>query len=558
MKHKIKKLDISLDSIFKLADRCRENGDVMGALRWVDKADRLFGIREDFDFIELLADVYEIAGITDSALRYWFLALDCCNEDELTDIYESLAVCFGVKGDKQTSDYYYEKMLRRMGWSRPEIESYLSGEPQEEQSPKLFHRVFPPEKADYAEQIGKGLDFLRRGDFEKAEKEFDAVHPASKDGKRAGNFAALSEIMQGRASDAISRVQTLLSQDEDSLELLVTLGTAYRANGEPEKGVPIAKELAKRDGLSNEEMLKVSSLLCELGLHSDVFEYARRMEKQFAYDGNVLFMEGIAAINCGMEEEAKEVFDRLLTLYPDAAVVEYYLKAAEEGSISSASYLYRVPPEERQLREEKLEELTELTVSDLRNRYSAEMDEIEELFDWCFDEMDGQDLRLQAIAVTLALNADAREYLEDLLLDYQVNDVIKTEVVRNLCIRNKECSLRIVVHNTYQIVTLPTLHIGRKAHKKFMEGYALCMSHFGLRAEGLTELIPPIAGVLYGSLAEKNLLDEVDSAETVAASICSLCGLHEENDALRMLCLIVGANYDKVFRFLEVYRGSEK
>ena len=239
MKHKIKKLDISLDSIFKLADRCRENGDVMGALRWVDKADRLFGIREDFDFIELLADVYEIAGITDSALRYWFLALDCCNEDELTDIYESLAVCFGVKGDKQTSDYYYEKMLRRMGWSRPEIESYLSGEPQEEQSPKLFHRVFPPEKADYAEQIGKGLDFLRRGDFEKAEKEFDAVHPASKDGKRAGNFAALSEIMQGRASDAISRVQTLLSQDEDNLELLVTLGTAYRANGEPEKGVPI-------------------------------------------------------------------------------------------------------------------------------------------------------------------------------------------------------------------------------------------------------------------------------------------------------------------------------
>ena len=165
---------------------------------------------------------------------------------------------------------------------------------------------------------------------------------------------------------------------------------------------------------------------------------------------------------------------------------------------------------------------------------------------------------MQAIAVTLALNADAREYLEDLLLDYQVNDVIKTEVVRNLCIRNKECSLRIVVHNTYQIVTLPTLHIGRKAHKKFMEGYALCMSHFGLRAEGLTELIPPIAGVLYGSLAEKNLLDEVDSAETVAASICSLCGLHEENDALRMLCLIVGANYDKVFRFLEVYRGSEK
>ena len=64
MKHKIKKLDISLDSIFKLADRCRENGDVMGALRWVDKADRLFGIREDFDFIELLADVYEIAGRT--------------------------------------------------------------------------------------------------------------------------------------------------------------------------------------------------------------------------------------------------------------------------------------------------------------------------------------------------------------------------------------------------------------------------------------------------------------------------------------------------------------
>ena len=359
------------------------------------------------------------------------------------------------------------------------------------------------------------------------------------------NAAALGEAKYGAAK-----------QFSDSV--LVTLGTAYRANGEPEKGVPIAKELAKRDGLSNEEMLKVSSLLCELGLHSDVFEYARRMEKQFAYDGNVLFMEGIAAINCGMEEEAKEVFDRLLTLYPDAAVVEYYLKAAEEGSISSASYLYRVPPEERQLREEKLEELTELTVSDLRNRYSAEMDEIEELFDWCFDEMDGQDLRLQAIAVTLALNADAREYLEDLLLDYQVNDVIKTEVVRNLCIRNKECSLRIVVHNTYQIVTLPTLHIGRKAHKKFMEGYALCMSHFGLRAEGLTELIPPIAGVLYGSLAEKNLLDEVDSAETVAASICSLCGLHEENDALRMLCLIVGANYDKVFRFLEVYRGSEK
>ncbi|MBO5525347.1 MAG: hypothetical protein J5993_01215 [Clostridia bacterium] len=545
------KIDLSEERLMRLAENATDEDRLYDALRWANKADRLYEIKNTYRYQALLAEIYEHAGVVEGALQHWFYALDVADASEVGEVYEALAYCFDTRGDKVTASFYYDKAMKSPGFIG---EFELAEQPMEPPATKnIFRRVFPCEKADFTQEILSAIDEMRKGEFAEAERKLEEIPHAAKDYRKAGNFLAVSKLMQGKGEEAVKVAEDLYRTYPDDSEIAVTLATAYKADERVEEGMAIAKQLIKRTDLSNDEMFKVAALLCELELHQDAYEYTKILGNYMPFDGNLLYMSGAAACNSKNYEDGIRTFEKLVTMYPDAYVVRYYQSYYQNGGREKMPYVYRVFEEERRRREAYLGYLMSMEQSDAMLEYEERMQEIDELLLWCFDEMDGQDIRLQAYAITVAIHLEAYEFLQEILMNYQVEDVIKVEIIRDLCVKNKDVFFRVVVYNLYQTVRLPKLSIGRKARKKFLEGYAECVSQFGLRIDGLMDVLPEKAEDFYRRLEKHEKLDGVKSPQTVAIALCYLCGLKKEREAIKMLCLLLDANLDDVFRLLEVY-----
>lgn len=544
------KLDLSKQRLMSLAEKSLNEDRLYDALRWANKADNLYGVKNTYDYESFLADVYEHAGVVDGAIQHWFYALDLANKFEVGEVYESLAFCFENKGDKSTASFYYNKAMKSPSFDENMFE--VVEEPVAPPKRQIFRRVFPYEKADFSQEIMSALDEMRKGEFAKAEEKLEEIPTVSKDYRKAGNFLAISKLMQGKAEEAVAVSEELYRKFPKDSEIIVTLATAYKADEQIEKGIALARELKQRTDLSNDEMFKVAALLCELELHAEAYEYTCMLDKYMPFDGNLLFMSGCAAINSGNYEAGLAVFDKLVIMYPDAYVVRFYQKLYQSGSRARMTYLYRLPEEDRKARENYLNDLMTIDIRDAELEYECSQNEIDEIMYWCFDEMDGQDIRLQAFAISVAIRLKAYEFLQDILMNYQVDDVIKVEIVRELCSKNVTRDFRVVVYNLFQNLHLRKLSIGRKARKKFLDGYAECVAQFGLRIEDMMNILPDKAEELYRTLEAKEKLDEIKNEQTVAVALCYLSGIRKEKEVVRMLAMILDADPDDVLRLLEV------
>ena len=552
----IKRFELNRKELLNHAQRSLDRDDVMDALRWANKANRMFGgSQSDFELEELYADIYESAGIAETAIKHWFLALDCAEEADLNEVYDALGSCFEQQGDKGTASYYYAKLVKRLDWSKEEVDRFFSDfeEPFSERQPP-FHPVSIAE-ADYTQELNRGIEQMRIGAFQKAKDLFGVIPKGAPQYLKAVNLSAVSSLMDGDAQSAIALAEENRADFPEDVELAVTLATACKNAGRREEGVSLCKELLERKDLSNDESFKVAALCCELEMHEEAFFYTRKLERVMPFDGNLLYMEGAAAFNAGKFREGIDAFERLCALYPDAAVVEYYLSYYKKGGKSPMNYLYRVPAGVRKTRIAELNSFCAVDEEQAFSLYSEHYSTIRAYFAWCFDEMDGQDIELQALALTVAFHLDAFDFLQEVLLNYEVDDAVKTEIIRMLCVKNKGRNVRAVCFNLYHVLELPKLSLGRKARKKFLEGYAICVSQFGLRLENFTEILPQKTEEFYRTLEEKGGLERISCPETVAASLCILSGLKNGKDSLRLVSLLLGADPDEVNRVLEVYRA---
>ncbi|MGN1234615.1 MAG: tetratricopeptide repeat protein [Christensenellaceae bacterium] len=555
--------DQSEEFLLSLGDSRRLEGDLYGALRLYRRAQAQYNkAQNDLEYLSLYADVYELSGIVDSALTCWFCYLDRVLQDEvpmrddLVEAYEALVVCYDRKGMPNVSNYYYEKLTKIPGWSNDELGDYLADrkeetEESEERSP--FNVVWPPQLADYGDVVARGLELMRRGNFADAKKELEDIPPKSKEYPQAMNLTAICCLMLGKEKKALEAALAGFGQDQNNVELLITLSTAYKAAGQREKGVEIAKKLMLRRDLETEERFKIAALLCELDLHAEAYDYCRALEAQMPYDGNLLYIEGAAAARSGNYEAAISVLDRLVLFYPDAAVARYYAQAFREGKTPEISYVYRVPEEVRKERETYLNFLFSFQEEEPSALYESSRATIDEYLLWCFDEMDGQDYRLQALAISFAFACGAEELLGRLLIDPQIDDVIKVEVARELCLKNYGANYPIVAFGVYQRAAFPKLHLGQKARKKFLEAYAECFVRFGLRSEQIAKLLPSKTEELYHTLKRKEKLGVVKDGKSIAAVIAFLSARNQRKEDLAVITMIMGGDAGEVKGILEAY-----
>ena len=548
---KTRKIDVSRDRIAKLADKYYNEGKYIPALRLAHRELQEYG--GDPDVFARLCDIYEGMGLQGSAINYWFRFLDIAAEEDLPDVYEGLAVNFLGIGNERQSAYYYEKLIDADETIPDEMKMDVAQAfAQDKRAGYRF--TYPPKLADYSRELTNGSKALKAGDSKRAIEIFGQVAKGSKQYASAKEMQAVAYLLEGKPDEAEKACLELLEEKPDEVRVLATLAAVYLEQGRTDESRALAERLSKLSLEDTDDLYKVATVCCENGLHEAAYQKFVQLDKKMPYDGRMMYFKAVSAYNSGHIKECERAFDELCAIYPDAEVAKYYLREVrsyiektengEEAPKPELIYFYHLPQEERENRCRALIKLSscpkdEAQIFGLLALHDG-------YFAWCFDEMDGGDKDLQYLGLVTAAHVRADEFLQDVLLDFEVMDVLKVEVLRMLIERNEDMDIGVVICSIYKCVPVHKIEIGRKRRKKYIEAYAKLASKFIVINEGYSMKIKRAAEKLYRALEKKEALDLIDNVDDLACAMYLLAGIHDLGKDMAWVASAFEANVSRV------------
>ena len=550
-KPQVQQIDFSRKRYAHLADKYYNEGKLVSALRLAYRELQECG--GDADVYARLADIYEAMGLQGSAINYWFRFLDIAEEEDLPDVYEGLAANFLAIGNESQSAYYYNKLIDADDDLSDDIKLDIAEAFSTKKRDK-FRFVYPPQLADYSKEVNIGTRALKAGDTKRAISELSKVEKGNKDYASAMEMQAVAHLLAGDPNAAELVCNALLEVEPDDIRALSTLAAVYLEQGRNEESKALALALADRELENPDDLYKVATVCCENGMHEEAYKKFKLLDGKMPYDGRMLYFKAVSAYKSGYIDEAEASLDELCTIYPDAEVAKFYLRqireyrAAQEDGENPIPpeliYFYHLPQEER---ESRCSALLKISGSP---KDEAQLYGLLALHDgylhWCFDEMDGGDQDLQYLSLITAIHVRADEFIQDVLLDFEVADVLKVEALRMLLERNEDMQVGVVLCNIYRKVPLYRIQIGRKRRKKFLEAYAKLASKFVMVNDLYADKIAGCAEVLYRALEKTNSLDLIDNTDDCACAIFFLAGLKELGSEPNRVAAAFEANLPKV------------
>ncbi len=530
---KTMKIDYSRKRLGDQADKYYNEGNYLAALRLAYRQYELYaGVGDDGDIFTRLSDIYEGMGLYSSAINWWFRFLDIAEEEDLPDIYEGLAVNYLNMGNETQSAYYYNRLIDA-DETLPEETKMDIIDAFSKDKRSRFRFVYPPRLADYSKELDLGSRALKAGDCKNAIQTLERVEKGSRDYPAAKEMQAVAHLLAGEIDDAERICLELLEETPDDVRVLATLAAAYLEQGKTEESRELALKLYDMPQEDTDDLYKVATVCCENGLHEQAYRKFCQLEEKLPYDGRMLYFKAVSAYKCGLLDEAERAFDVLCTVYPDAEVGKYYLKAlrlrgegGEDGKpTEEPNYFYHLPQEEREARCRSLLHIVNCAKDEAQLFGLVALHD--GYFRWCFDELDGSDHDLQFLALTTAEHVRADEFIREVMLDPEVLDVLKIETLRLLFMRNEDMEIGVVLCHIYRRLFLSRICIGRKKRKRFLEGYAKIASKFVVVSDGYGKRIKAAAESLYRALETYNSLDLVQSSDDCACAIFLLSGLKE-------------------------------
>ncbi len=548
---KTKKIDLSRKKIARLADEYYNEGKFLSALRFAHRELKEYG--GDADVYARLCDIYEGMNLYGTAINYWFRFLDVAHEEDLPDVYEGLASNFLAVGNERQAAYYYNRLIDADD-SIPEeakmdvVDAFSKAKREE------FRFVYPPQLVDYSKEISLGSKALKMGDTKRAVEILDEVAQGSKDYASAKEMQAVAYLLDGKADEAEQVCKALLEQDPAAVRVMATLAAVYLEQGKKEESLALARRLSAMEITDHDDIYKVATVCCENGLHEEAYRRFCQLDNKTRYDGRILYFKAVSAYNSGRIDEAEDALFELVTAYPDAEVAKYYLReiraykdGVEKGKNPTPPeliYFYHLPQEEREARCQTLLRIAECPKDEAQLFGLLALHD--GYFAWCFDEMDGGDRDLQYLGLVTASHVRADEFLQDVLLDFEIADVLKVEILRMLIERNEDLDVGLVLCNIYKEVPLYAISVGRKRRKKFIEAHAKIASKFGVVERSYTERIKDAVESLYECLERANALDLADNADDLACATYFLAGLKDLGKDHKWIAAAFDANVDKV------------
>ncbi|MBQ8342547.1 MAG: tetratricopeptide repeat protein [Clostridia bacterium] len=561
MANGVKKIDFSRKRIAHLADKYYNEGKFLPALRLAYK--ELLEYGGDPDVYARFADIYEAMGLQGSAVNCYFRFLDVAEEQDLPDIYEGLAANFLSIGNESQSAFYYNKLID-VDDTLPDETKFDIAEAFSAAKKDKFRFIYPPKLADYSKEMSVGSKALKAGDCRRAIDEFSKVERGAKEYASAKEMQAVAHLLAGETELAEQACKELLSVSPDDVRAQATLAAVYLEQGRKDESRALAEKLAAEEQDNADDLYKVATVCCENDMHEQAYQKFKLLEKKMPYDGRMLYFKAVAAYKSGRLAAAEKALDDLCTVYTDAEVAKYYLKELrayrrdleesggtgrdeqenERPTPPEFTYFYHLPQEEREQRCASLLKIGDCPKDEAQIFGLLALHD--GYFQWCFDEMDGGDHDLQYLGLVTAIHVGADEFVRDVLLDFEVADVLKIEALRLLLERNEDLDVGLVLCSIYRRVPLLRIKIGRKRRKKFVESYAKVASKFVAISDMHGKKIAAAAEKLYRALEKHDALDLVDKDDDCACAIFLLSGIKELGRDKAMIASAFDANLDRV------------
>ena len=539
---KTSKIDFGADRLLSIAADAIENHNYITALKMLNKNAVLNG--NDEDSFMLYAEAFDDMGLYEKCVNGWFKYIDYAEDlADFAEAYEGLAISFMNMGQESFAAYYYNKLLMETNVElTPEnrqeiINSFLTTE----KKPLKF--AYPPQLADYSEEIESGINFMRSNDYDNAIGEFSKVDEGNEKYLAARNYIAMCEIISDRCEQA--------EEECSDVQALTTLAAVKSQQKKSDEAKELANRLLSLNAESPDDIYKIATVCCENKMHAQAYELLSKLGNDLDYDFSILFFKAISAYNSGKIEESLNTFDTILTVYPNATTAEYWrytvsknAKLAPEER-AELEYFYRLPREESQTNLEFMSAFARLT--DKMAKKLCENADIETCVHWCFDEGDSNNsYELRMLGATCAVKAGLDDTVRDILLDAFVPDGIKMEAVNELVQRDIGGEYGIVVCNLYRRLTLLPLDTGRYKRKTFLRAYGMAFSRFAMLEENYCYLLNAATTKLYNKLESEDRLDEVRSVPALAAAIVKSSDIIENGLTDENMLSFFGADKQKV------------
>ena len=161
------RFDGSKERLLRMAEKAYSEGKFISALRFLYNAIQQEG--GDINAYLRMADVYENLGLQIYAIKWLYKCLEICDEEDLPDIYEGLAVNYLNLGNEGASAYYYNRLIG--------VDDTLTAENKME-----IARAFSKDKKD-------GLRFVWPPNLADFSKEMEEAEKAKKAAKKAQKAA---------------------------------------------------------------------------------------------------------------------------------------------------------------------------------------------------------------------------------------------------------------------------------------------------------------------------------------------------------------------------------
>ncbi|MGN0818129.1 MAG: tetratricopeptide repeat protein [Candidatus Coproplasma sp.] len=546
-------IDLSEDRLLAIAADNLEAHNLIGALRMLNKNAEVNGNAEGSYM--LYAETFDDMGLYENCVNGWFkyidYVLECADSPDLSEAYEGLAVCYMNMGRDDMAAYYYNKLLIETAEELTEenreeiISNFLSS-----QKP-LLKFAYPPKIADYSDEMDRGVNLMRGGDYDGAVSEFDKVEEGNECHSAARNYIAMCHIIGDKCDESEQECLSILQKYPDDVQALTTLAAVKNQQRKSDESLALAKKLLTLEAKSTDDIYKIATVCCENGLHAQAYDLFCRLEDELQYDCMVQFFKAVSAYNSGQKQNSIEAFDKILTINPDAVTAAYYRDYVrrhlddEDYKGNPLTYFYRLPQEQR---ESNLKILSAFVRLGKRNaRILSEKVDLTDCIRWCFDEGEGGSAsELKLLGATCAVKAgNCDDLLRDVLLDASLSDSLKMQVVCAIAERNEDADYGVVVCNVYRKLIIPSLVVGRSKRKAFVRAYSLLISRFALINPDYVYLLNSAASRLYDRLDDEKLLGEAADCASLAAAVFKLSGIREAQLDDENICDFFGANRER-------------
>ncbi len=545
------KIDYSEDRLLSLASDMLDDHNYIGALKMLNR-NVSFGNCSAETYM-MYADAYDDMELYEKCINNWFEYIDNNYHGDLSEAYEGLAMAFMNLGRGDVSAFYYDKLLKAAGEIDEEdrgrlLKAFLG----EEKNPLKI--VYPPEKADYSDEISQAVEMMRSGNMDGAAEKLSVVAEGNHEYFNARNYMAMCYILAERYDEAEKECLAILEKDSENIQAMISYAAVKSERGEREASIACAEKLVNIKADDPEDIYKIATVCCENDMHEKAYEVFCRLGDEMQYDFNMLYFKSVAAFNSGKKQRGVEIMQKLLTIYPKVFIarrtLERMKESIEDGSDLILPYYYRLPIEEREQNVKLLIFFDSLSKAQVKS--FREWDKLRDVVLWCLDEADSRtDKDMLRAAAGCAIKANFDDIVREILLNAFVSDDIKIGMLQKLCERNMDNNFGVVCCNIYRSVDIYRIEIGRAKRKVFLAAYADLVCRFALIDGEYSEKIAKASEDLYDRLQKSDKLGLCSDEATLVAAIFASSELKISEIFNGDVCTFFGADHDKFNAIME-------